>query len=106
MRDLKKYTSRQLYQLIENDPRESRKSWMMWLCQSDGKRNSNNEFIQFWQQGNHAVELSTNNMLDQRLDYLHQNPVKAGLVYEPHHYVYSSAIIYAGGQGLLDIEMI
>ncbi len=32
-------------------------------------------------------------MLDQRLDYLHNNPVEAGLVDEPHKYLYSSAVI-------------
>ena len=33
-------------------------------------------------------------MLDQRLDYLHENPVKAGIVYEPQEYVYSSGLDY------------
>jgi hypothetical protein len=42
-------------------------------------------------------------MLIQRLDYLHQNPVEAGLVVVPEHYQYSSAIDYAGGQGVIPI---
>ncbi|MFA0960609.1 hypothetical protein AB9P05_02255 [Roseivirga sp. BDSF3-8] len=35
-------------------------------------------------------------MIDQRLDYIHQNPVAAGYVLEPEHYPYSSAVDYAG----------
>lgn len=106
IRDLKKHTSKQLYQLIDEDPRESRKSWMKWLFQSAGQENCNNRFIQVWQQGSHAIELFSNEMLDQRLEYLHQNPVKAGLVYEAHHYIYSSARDYAGMTGLLELDLI
>ena len=47
-----------------------------------------------WQQDNHPVELSTNEMKDQRLSHLHENPVRAGYVREPQHYKYSSAIEY------------
>ena len=46
-------------------------------------------------------------MLDQRLDYLHENPVKAGIVYEPQGYVYSSAVDYYSEQkGMIDLEYI
>ena len=45
-------------------------------------------------------------MIDQRLDYIHNNPVEAGLVSEPEHWKYSSAIDYAGDKGLIDVELI
>jgi len=45
-------------------------------------------------------------MMDQRLQYLHFNPVAAGFVQEPHHWKYSSAIDYSRGKGLLDIRFI
>ena len=45
-------------------------------------------------------------MIDQKLDYLHLNPVVAGWVDEPEHYLYSSARDYAGIKGLLDIQML
>jgi hypothetical protein len=45
--------------------------------------------------------------MKQKLDYLHNNPVKAGFVNSPEEYKYSSAIDYIGGKGLLDdIELI
>lgn len=42
-------------------------------------------------------------MLDQRLNYLHENPVEAGFVDEASKYLYSSAIDYSGGKGLINI---
>lgn len=45
-------------------------------------------------------------MLDQKLDYLHMHPVKAGIVDDASHYVYSSARDYYGLKGLLELELI
>ncbi len=42
-------------------------------------------------------------MIEQRLAYLHNNPVEAEFVAEAHFYLYSSAIDYSGGKGLLEI---
>ena len=61
---------------------------------------------QFWTHENHAVQLDTNEMIDSKLNYIHENPVRAGWVEEQAHYLYSSARNYAGLSGLLEIEMI
>jgi len=45
-------------------------------------------------------------MMDQKLDYLHNNPVEAGFVSEPQDYLYSSARDYCGEKGLLDIVLL
>lgn len=95
MRDHKKFTSRQLLQAIEQNPQESRKSWLLWLFKSGGRANSNNRRYQFWQQDNHPIELSTREMLFQKLEYILQNPVRAGLVWQPEQYIYSSGIDYS-----------
>jgi len=71
-----------------------------------GKRNPNNKKYQFWQQNNHPIELFDNTIMDQKLDYIHMNPVVSGIVKEPEHYLYSSAIDYAGGKGILPILLI
>jgi REP element-mobilizing transposase RayT len=106
LRDLKKFTSKKLIAAIEDNVQESRKRWMLWLFRSNGQRNSNNEVYQFWQQDNHPVCLDNAEMMNQRLDYLHNNPVAEGIVEEPEHYVYSSARDYAGIKGLLDIVLL
>jgi len=50
--------------------------------------------------------LSNNKIMDQKLDYIHNNPVKAGFVSLPEDYLYSSARDYAGEKGLLEIMFI
>jgi len=96
IRDIKKYTSTKLIQAIKKNPNESRRDLLIEQFEIAGKNNSHNTRYQFWQQHNHPIELNTNEMLDQRLDYIHDNPVKAGIVLLPEHYMYSSATNYAG----------
>ncbi|MFL5730141.1 MAG: transposase, partial [Cytophagaceae bacterium] len=92
-------------QAISENPHESRKEWMLWMFERAGKRNSNNTNFQFWQQDNHPIELFNNELIDQKLDYVHNNPVKAGLVFSAEEYVYSSAKNYAGEKEcLLEVE--
>ena len=52
------------------------------------------------------VPNATNKMLDQRLDYLHKNPVEQGIVFRAEDYCYSSAVDYIGETGLFKIEKI
>ena len=74
------------------------------MMKQRGIENSNNKDWQLWQQHNHPIELDTNFKIDQKMRYLHENPVKAGFVDAPEHWVYSSARDYAGNQGLIEIE--
>lgn len=103
IRDLKKYTAVKLLEAIRENPQESRKEWMLWMMERAGKRNPNNQHYQFWQQNNQPIELSNALIAEQKLEYLHQNPVEAGFVEEAEEYLYSSAKDYAGRKGLLEI---
>lgn len=62
--------------------------------------------MQLWTHENHAVELTTNDMLDSRMQYIHENPVRAGLVEKAADYLYSSARSYAGLDGLMAVDYI
>lgn len=106
MRDLKSHTSRELKKSIKQNSEESRKEWILWLMERAGKKNSNNKDFQLRQQDNHPIELSSNEMIEQKKEYIHNNPVKAGLVWEAEHYRYSSAIDYSRGEGLLNISIL
>jgi len=106
VRDLKKYTSKAIINAIKENPTESRKEWMLWMIERAGKKNGNNKKYQFWQQHNMPIELSDNKIIDQKLNYLHENPVAEGFVNEAHEYKYSSAIDYADGKGLVKIELL
>jgi putative transposase len=96
IRDIKKFTSVKIIEAIRNNSQESRRELFLWLFERAGKANSNNTNSQFWQQHNHPIELSTDEMLQQRMDYIHNNPVVSGFVLSPEDYVYSSAVNYAG----------
>ncbi|MES2109351.1 MAG: transposase [Bacteroidota bacterium] len=106
MRDMKKHTSKTLREAIKNHPQESRREWMLWMMELAGKKNSQNTGFQLWQQDNHPIELFDAKILYQKLDYIHNNPVEAGIVESPEYYLYSSARNYYGLQGLLDILLI
>ncbi len=105
IRDFKSNTSKQIINSIQEDT-ESRREWMLDLFSYKGLNNSRNKTFQFWQQSNHPIELHTNHFIDQKLDYIHNNPVKAGWVIKPEEYVYSSAKNYAGEVGLIEVELI
>jgi putative transposase len=102
MRDFKKFTSKKVVQAIQEN-NESRKEWMLDRFRFKGKYNPKIKEYQFWQEGLHAVELTSNKFMEQKLDYIHNNPVEADIVAKPEDYLYSSAIDYAGGKGLLDV---
>ncbi|PWS28682.1 hypothetical protein DHW03_02210 [Pedobacter yonginense] len=59
---------------------------------------------QFCQHNNKPIELWNASVIDQKADYLHNNPVASGLVNEAWHWKYSSAIDYSGGTGLIEIQ--
>ncbi len=80
MRDLKRYTSEELHKAVANHKTESRKEWMLWLMERAAKKATNNARFQLWQPENHPIELATQKIAWQKLNYIHQNPVEAGFV--------------------------
>ncbi len=105
MRDFKKFTSKALVKEI-SEISESRKNWMLKRFEYVGKYSNRIKYFKFWQDGLHAMELTSNNLIDQKLDYIHNNPVTAEIVCNPEDYLYSSARDYIGEKGLLDIELL
>jgi len=104
VRDFKKHTANQILDLIKQ-PWESRK-WMLNHFKKAGEDNIRNKKLQFWNQKNHAIELYSPDFIDQKLNYIHENPVKAGFVEKPEDYLYSSARNYADLDNLLDVIQI
>lgn len=70
------------------------------------KKSSNVKGGQFWQHHNQPVELWSAQVIDQKVEYIHDNPVIAGFVDEAEHWRYSSAIDYSGGKGILEIDLL
>lgn len=109
IRDFKSFTSRQIKEILQNKVNvESRREWLLWMFERAGNQNKRNSSFQFWygptvRQHNHPIELSTNEMIDQRLHYIHNNPVEAGFIFKPEDWVWSSSRQYSGENG--DIEL-
>ncbi len=105
IRDFKKFTSGKIIKEIKNNPSESRKNWMLWIFESTAKESQRNENYQFWQHTSHPILCDSADILETRLHYIHNNPVRNEIVEEPEHYIYSSAKdYYLGKKGLLDID--
>ena len=105
IRDFKKYSSIKLIEEITNKT-DSRKSWLLQLFKEAASPINRNRKYKVWRDGNHPVELITNEMINVRLNYTHMNPVKAGVVNKAEDYTYSSAQDYCGIDGLLELEKI
>jgi REP element-mobilizing transposase RayT len=103
MRDFKTYTSKMLVQAIRENPQESRKEWLLPMFGVNGTDVDVRTSVQFWQPGNYPIEIWTNKVIYQKLDYIHENPVQEGIVFSPEQYVYSSAIDYSDQKGLLEV---
>ena len=102
LRDFKKFTSKAVVQKIVEIP-ESRRKWLLDRFEFAGRYNKKIEYYKFWQDGNEAKEIFSSDFLQQKLAYIHDNPVRAGWVLEQQYYKYSSAIDYSGGKGLIDV---
>lgn len=106
IRDFKSFTSRHIRKAIEENNKESRRDWLLRAMVKAGTKKSNNKDFQFWLQHNHPIELNSNEMIDSRVEYIHQNPVVAGFVDEPREWKYSSARDYEGERGLVKVAFL
>ena len=103
LRDFKKHTSKQIIKLIQEEP-ESRKEWLLQVMSEHGKNNDKNKTYQLWRNDNHPIELHSNEVIKQKLDYIHNNPVEAGIVEKQEDYLYSSARNYQELTSVLEID--
>ena len=71
-----------------------------WFVGNNDKKIKN---YKFWQDGNNIEQIYTYEFLQQKVNYIHNNPVKQEIVERPEDYLYSSARNYAGLKGLLDV---
>ena len=106
LRDFKKHTAKKLLEAIDGNPQESRKEWLLFMFERAGKKKGNISKYQFWQHNNKPIELWSTEVIKQKLDYIHNNPVAAGFVTEPTQWKYSSARNIAGEDPAFEIDAI
>ena len=103
VRDFKRHTSKHAIQLIENEP-ESRREWLLDKFAHAGKIHPKNKNHKVWRDKNHAIELYTERVTWQKLNYIHRNPVVDRIVYNEQDYLFSSARNYYDLPNVLEIE--
>ncbi|MEM1003658.1 MAG: transposase [Bacteroidota bacterium] len=100
--DFKRYTSKELVKAIQCHPKESRREFLLDHFKRAASKSSNVLRQQFWRHDNKPIELWSSKVIQEKINYVHNNPVEAGLVYNAEDYVYSSARDYSGEHGLLE----
>jgi putative transposase len=100
LRDFKSYTAKEIIKMVTNERGESRRDWLIHMFKYFAKYKRQNAEYMFWQKTSHPTELSYPRIIDQKIDYIHNNPVVAGYVTEPEAWIYSSACPYK----LLQVE--
>ena len=68
-------------------------------------RHKTDQEHQFWQEGSHPQVMESDDVLWQKIEYIHNNPLRRGYVDDPVHWRYSSARAYAGMQSLIDVTV-
>ncbi len=104
LRDFKKFTATTIIKMIKEGP-ESRRQYLLNQFEDAGLSDKRITKYKFWQESNHAVELDQfkPEITDQKINYIHYNPVEAGIVSYPVDYLFSSARDYADIKGLVKV---
>jgi REP element-mobilizing transposase RayT len=97
--DFKSYTARRLIDLLES---ANARTILDQLAFRKAKHKQDRDF-QFWQEGSHSQQISNDEIMRQKIEYIHYNPVKRGYVDDPVHWRYSSARNYAGLPALIEV---
>lgn len=103
VRDIKKFTAAKIIKAIETEP-ESRRDWLLKRFEFAARGKANMRTLQFWTHENHAIEIFSDKFFFQKVDYIHLNPVRAGIVAKAEDYLYSSASNFIDKGGLVEIE--
>jgi putative transposase len=88
LQSLKRHTAKMIIGQLEQD----QKTWVLDLLSFYRKKHKKESEYQVWQEGFHPQQILSVEMLNQKIEYIHYNPVKRGLVMCPEHWVYSSAV--------------
>ncbi|CAM1362379.1 REP-associated tyrosine transposase [Tenacibaculum xiamenense] len=105
LRDFKRHTSKNVLEAIKNNIQESRKEWLLWMFARAGKKNASTSVYQFWQHHNKPIELWSEKVIKQKIDYIHNNPVESGFVLHPEDWKYSSARSFQEQDSILPIDI-
>ena len=104
IRDFKSFTGKKFLAVIESE-KESRKEWLLTVLRYHGKYKKDQDH-QFWTHENHAEYIFSQKFLEQKIKYIHENPVRSGIVESAEDYLYSSARNYADRDHLFEVVIV
>jgi len=87
LKHLKSYLAHEIIKLINHDSRE----WIEYLLKYYKKKHKTDSEHQVWSEGSHPEQILDYKMLNQKAEYIHNNPVKRGIVAESKDWFYSSS---------------
>jgi len=97
IRDFKKHTSKKIVEAIGSNAHESRRLWLLWLLKKE-------DHIWFWEEGYHGEEIRTQDFFNTKVEYIHLNPVRSGVVEKEEEYLLSSCgDFYGVRKGALEL---
>ena len=100
LRDFKSFTALKIIEQLGLENRHWLLNQLGYYC-SEHK----SQRYQIWQEGSHPQSIQTDEVMLQKLNYLHHNPVKRSMVVAPEHWRYSSAHLWLpGAQPLLHCD--
>ena len=100
LNSFKSYTAARLIELLQAHRAER----LLARLRFAKRAHKTDRDYQFWQEGSHAEMMFSEDVMRQKLDYIHQNPVKRGYVDLPEHWRYSSARNYLGQSGMMEMD--
>jgi len=106
-RDFKKHTTKEILEAIDLEP-ELRREWMLQRFELFSHCLKRIEKFQVWQNCSNPVLIDFKQVyrLQERILYVHENPVRDKIVARPEDYLCSSAGDYAGKKGLVNVTVI
>ncbi len=100
IQSMKRHTARQIIIQLRKDE----KKWLLNLMHYNKLSHKKECDYQVWQEGFHPKQILSDNVFRQKVEYIHYNPVRRGLVEKPEHWMYSSASAFAGRQGVICLD--
>ncbi|MBW2053790.1 MAG: transposase [Deltaproteobacteria bacterium] len=102
VRKLKSYTARMIVDRLKKDDDRA----TLAKLKVNGQRTRPDQEYRVWEEGFHPKAITDEAILRQKIEYIHNNPVRRGYVDIPEHWRYSSARQYVGSDGLVPVEII
>ncbi|MGY6649246.1 REP-associated tyrosine transposase [Wenyingzhuangia sp. IMCC45574] len=102
MRDFKKFTAKKIIETIQNEP-DSRREWLLKMFADACEHLKRNQEFKVWQNGYYAEKVFSQKFIKQKINYIHNNPVKERIVENPEDYLFSSARNYSDLESVLEV---